>query len=535
MSIPSRMSFEDCAREAERSRRRHEREARIAGRVPKRGRARRDAAYDAASVNRLLADWVSIRSHPDDESRYNIDRLRARARDLERNNPLARNYLRLIAVNVIGPHGIVLDAQVKDNSGKPNEWINERIETAWESFCERPTTDGKMDMATTCRLLIKTVARDGEVFVRKWRGDFNQFGFAIEAIDADQVDHLYTRAARPGVSEIRMGVEVDERSRPIAYWMWDRPERAFNNLQPRERIRVPAEEIIHLYDPDRVNQTRGVTWFASVMVAMRMLEGYREAELVAARISASSALFFERAAPEGTPPETDDAENKFSMEIPEAGTANVLPEGYKIAQWHAEHPSTAFPAFVKDQIRSIATGLGVSYNGLTSDLESINYSSMRSGLLIEREQWRTLARWWIAQFMTPIYRDWLNSSLLIGGVKLDSRVAGKFNDVRFTPRGWPWVDPLKDTEAIVLGIQTGLVSRTQALAEIGGGYDEIVEDLKYEKDLADLAGVNVSGPQPAASGIPTKDKPVSDGTTSETKSLNGNRVAALLNGAKNRS
>ena len=476
---------------------------------------RRSQTYDGAGTGRLLADWVSMKMHPDDESRYQIDRLRVRARDLERNNPLARNFLRLVSVNVIGPHGVEFDANVKDNSGKRNEWVNERIEDAWETFCEHPTLDGKMDMAAMCRLLIKSIARDGEVFVRKWRGDFNAFGFALEPIDPDQVDHLYSRARGRGGNEIRMGVEVDDHGRPIAYWMWNTPERTFSNYEARKHIRVPADEIIHLYDPDRVNQTRGVTWFASVMVAMRMLEGYREAELVASRIAASASMFFEPSAPEGTPPESGD-DGKFTMDIPEAGTANVLPEGYKLAQWHADHPSTAFSAFIKDQIRSIATGLGVSYNGLTSDLESVNYSSMRSGLLVEREQWRTLQRWWIAQFMAPVYRDWLNSALVVGGVSLDSRIATKFYDVRWTARGWPWVDPMKDTEAAVLGIQTGLMSRTQALAEQGLSYEDMLEDLKDETDTAKIAGVDVSGPKTAGG---PKEAPGANGSGSETPAV----------------
>lgn len=517
LAIPARMSYEDCARNAELARRRATRRARAEARTIQPQTRGVNSPFDGADINRLLAGWVTLKMHPDDESRYNIDRLKVRARDLERNSPLARNYLRLLSVNAIGPHGIGFEAQVKDNSGKLNKWVNTRIEDGWSDWADAPTLDGKMNLATLCRLSLKTVARDGEIFFRKWRGDFNAYGFALEAIDPDQVDHLYTRAgvADRGINEIRMGVEVDVHGKPVAYWMWDRPERTFTNLQPRNRIRVPAEEIIHLYDPDRINQTRGITWFAPVMVPLRMLEGYREAELVAARISAASVGFFERTAPEGTPPETDD-EGKFNMDVPEAGTFNVLPEGYKIAQFHAEHPSTAFPAFVKDQIRAIATGLGVSYNGLTSDLESVNYSSMRSGLLIERELYRTIQQWWIAQFMQPVYRDWLNSALLVGAVKLDSRVVTKFLNVRWSPRGWAWVDPLKDTEAAIMGIQTGMQSRTQALAEQGVRFEEVLADLADETKMAVDAKVDIAGPVASASGTPKKEKPLADEATPGT-------------------
>jgi len=51
--------------------------------------------------------------------------------------------------------------------------------------------------------------------------------------------------------------------------------------------RIEAQYIIHLYDPHRVNQTRGITWFSAVMFELRMLGGYIEAELVAARTGAA--------------------------------------------------------------------------------------------------------------------------------------------------------------------------------------------------------------------------------------------------------
>ena len=55
-------------------------------------------------------------------------------------------------------------------------------------------------------------------------------------------------------------------------------------MVPRRRQRVPADQIIHLYVSERGNQTRGVTWFHPVMTGIKMLDGYTEAELVAASV-----------------------------------------------------------------------------------------------------------------------------------------------------------------------------------------------------------------------------------------------------------
>ena len=52
-------------------------------------------------------------------------------------------------------------------------------------------------------------------------------------------------------NEIRMGVEIDAIGRPVGYWVWD----AVGTSLVRERYFVPAGEMLHLYDPERVNQT----------------------------------------------------------------------------------------------------------------------------------------------------------------------------------------------------------------------------------------------------------------------------------------
>ena len=109
------------------------------------------------------------------------------------------------------------------------------------------------------------MACDGEAFVRLWRGfEGNPHGLALQAIDADLIDETFNRPRRGSENEIRMGVEIDALGRPVGYWVWN-PGSASGLDLLRERYFVPASEMLHLYDPDRVNQTRGVTWVHSVI------------------------------------------------------------------------------------------------------------------------------------------------------------------------------------------------------------------------------------------------------------------------------
>src|SRR6185436_5475002 len=178
-----------------------------------RGRApRRYGIWDGAQSNRLFQDWVATALPADEELRWSIRRLRDRSRELARNNPMARRYLALLADNVIGPCGVTLQAQVKNNNDRVNDLFNQRIESAWQEWSERPTVDGRLSRVRLEQQLLKTVARDGEAFVRLWRGyKDNRFAFALEPIDADMLDEEYNVAPGDNRNEVRMGVELDRK------------------------------------------------------------------------------------------------------------------------------------------------------------------------------------------------------------------------------------------------------------------------------------------------------------------------------------
>lgn len=465
------------------------------------------AVYKGAAGGRLLSDWSPTLLNANDEIRWSLPFLRARARELARNNPYARQYLNLLSSNVIGPTGVSYQGQVRDNSGQLNARINDTLESAWSEWSQVATLDGRWSRVALEQQLIETVARDGEAFVRIWRGaELNRFAFALEPIDPDMVDDRLNRPAEGGVNEIRMGVEVDSRGRPVAYHLRERSGGLIGTARGGKPERVPADEILHLGRPTRVNQTRFVTWFAPVMLPMHMLGGYTEAELVAARTAAAKMGFFTRKDDGGSPtPAGDEERNEILMDA-SPGSFEFAPEGFELTPWAPDHPSTAFPTFVKAMLREVATGLGVSYNALANDLENVNYSSIRSGLLIERDLWRVLQNWWIGAVQRPLFREWLNAALLSGAIRFDTRDPRKFLDAKWTPRGWAWVDPLKDVQAAVIAIQTGLGSRTEYLAEQGGDPEEILDELAKEQELAEAAGIDISGPKsPAPAQAPEPD------------------------------
>jgi len=447
----------------------------------------------------VLKDWIEsplkASGSLDWDLRNKIFRLRQKSRLLGLNNPLVRQYLQLLEQNVIGAKGIRLQAQVRNNDGSLNKGINDKIEAGWIDFWRDPWVDGRMSGVAGEQLLIRTVAVDGEAFIRRIRGSKYRYGVKLQMIDADLVDHQYNRPrGTQGENEIRLGIEVDEWGKGVAVWVWSSQPQDINTSIPRKRSRIPAEEIIHIYDPERINQTRGITWLNSIMLQADILNGYVEATLLAARTGACSMPMFKHTnqdlydvAANGTTKAP-----VFNIEL-NPGGGLTLPPGLEMQEFKPTQITTGFGEFTKENKRWMSSGLCTSYNALANDLEGVSYSSMRSGLLIERDSWKCLQQMWIDRFRSPVFEWFLTDALLVGALMLDSRDPRKFLAAKWVPRGWPWVDPLKDVNAAVIAIENGMGSRTGYLAEQGEDFEETCEELKEEKRIADEAGLDFSG------------------------------------------
>lgn len=483
--------------------------------------------FNATQAGRLYADWFAHATSSDAEIRGSLRKLIDRSRDLERNNDYQRGFLLSLERNVLGAirHDLRMDCgqMVPGAKGQPPVWQPDRsaaaqIEDAWREWGKKGTCTvcGRYSWRDVKRLALRANARDGNFLARKIRGaaSRNRFGFALQLWEIDHLDLDRFDTLRGG-GEIRFGIEFDAVGRAAAYHLRARHPGDYisGGSASSQIIRVPAEEIYHLFTPERAEQSVGFPWIVSAITRLRQLGAFEEAATIAARLGASKAGFFERDGSKDGDFEgegTDDAGRAIMDASP--GTFESLPPGWKLADWSPEYPNITTGDFRKAMLRGVGTSLGMSYNTLGNDLEAVNFSSARVGLFEEREGWKGIQVFHAENFWEPVFSDWLLASLLSAAINLPIAKLKNFDRPVFKSRRWPFIDPLKEVNAAKTAIALRLSSRRQFIEESGGDVDDVFHDNLDDERLAEDIGLSLVPPDPDPASSETVVTDITDGS-----------------------
>lgn len=452
-------------------------------------------AFDAAELTRLTASWSRANTSIDRDLMRQLPYLRGRSRQLCSNNEYAKRFLFQCRTNIVGSVGVTLQNRAEDSSGALDTVANDAIEATWKKWSMRGNCDvtTKLSRGDLERLVVETVARDGEIIIRKRPGYDNDSRYALQLVEADYLDHKLN-AENPDGTSIRMGVGLDAWGKPEKYYLLRQHPGDLHGGQRAEHEAVPAQDIIHLFVPMRVHQTRGVPWMHAAMLSLNDLGGYREAAIVAARVGAAKMGLI--VTPDGesyTGDDTDSAGNIITEAEP--GTFEQVAEGTTLESWDPTYPHDQFESFNKAMLRGMAGALGVAYHTFASDLEGVNFSSSRAGVLEERDMWMVLQQWLIEGFDGPVYSDWLahqllnRNILLPNGTPLPFAKYDKFNAASWQARRWPWVDPLKDIQANKEAIALRARSISSVIRESGNDPDDVFNEIKAEREKLEDMGI----------------------------------------------
>jgi lambda family phage portal protein len=454
-------------------------------------------SHVAATISRLTAGWTTQPESAETVTFKDLATLRARSRERLQNDPTARRVVSLHEQNVLGAHGIQYQAQVLEDDGpinappKVDTLANKAIENSWRDWGRPENCDasGRSSWPELQRQALRACIGDGEVLVRILWGVRNPWRFSIMLHDAEMLDVRLVEKNQQTGNWIKQGVEVDQWNRPVAYWVKDYKGPRSNGLEIVNRhIRIPASQMLHVFRPEMVGQVRGLPWLAGALQTCKMLDGYLEASLAAARVGAAQVLFFERElGAEGFKGDEEDPETGDQTVNLEPGEANELPPGVKIANWAPPYPHGEMPEFVKVMLRRIGSATGVSYTSLANDTGDSNFAGARQGLIEERAHYKALQGWWISAFCEPIATAWLRQALLarqvlhpVTGAPLPADRLDKFSPHRWAAPRWDWVDPLKDAQAKKLLVEMGATTESAVIRELGLQPDDVWDERQRE-------------------------------------------------------
>lgn len=449
--------------------------------------------YAGAEHSRIVSRWFAELSDANEELRWSLTELRARSRQLVRDNGEASGLLFDIESDIVGAAGARLQFRARRPRGAELTPLNDRIERAWWHWTQPTacTVGPALSFASVQRLMIRSVVQDGEFLALQVRDPRLPFGFALQVLDADQLDEALNLAAAPNQNAIVMGVEIDSAGAPVAYHLWDRHP----TLAGRVRRRVPASDVRHVFKRLRAGQVRGVPWFAPALVTWKLGDRYTEAELYQSLLAAAQGGFFvnrDGAAGVELPRDAQGNPIPLVMEA-EPGAARVLPSGFEFQAWEPKHPTANYVGFMKAVKRTVARAFGRSYASLTGDLSDVNFSSMRTDRVREMAQNRMHQHdLLIEQFCAPIFAAWVPMATLVG----------KLGAVDLTPddltwfqswmcTGWPWIDPVKDATAAQMELNMGITSPQRICAEKGRDFFEVVDEIAQAKAYAAERGVSL--------------------------------------------
>lgn len=418
---------------------------------------------------------------------------RNESRVLSRTNPTARSYLGLLEANVIGKEGFTLQLEIKNNDGTINTDLSNQIETEWKAWSKAVTPDGKMNLAQFSRLALRTEAVDGEAIIyliNSPKADkVNPYNFSIKLLNSAWLDHTYSQADT-GNGYISLGIEKDTYDRPIKYYFTTDTKNKIkiDGLDLEFRKGIDAKSIIHKFTIEEVGQSRGTPWFNPIAQDLKNFKGYVSAVVVNERVAASKMGFFTK---KEDSLDSDAEDTSIETIKVSPGSLTELPTNYDFKDWNPTSGNANFSEVTSTLLRQVAASLNVSYNVLAGDLTNVNYSSIRAGMLSERDSWRILQADHVQSVLVPIFKEWLIQADLSGKISIPQGVTIQkiVESARWIGRGWDWVDPLKDIQAILLGVNGGLITRTKALAEKGENYEDVLKQISEEQELAKQLGV----------------------------------------------
>ena len=270
-------------------------------------------------------------------------------------------------------------------------------------------------------------------------------------------------------------------------------------FRSNQLVRVPAEQMLHIFEPLEPGQLRGVPRLAPVLKRLRSLDNFDDAVLFRQEVANLFAGFVRKPAPDGRPqldpltgaPVDLDRDGFTPMVGLEPGTVQELGAGEEIEFSDPPDAGNNYRDFMRQQLMAAAAGTGLPYELMTGDMQGVNDRAIRVVLTEFRRRLEQLQfQVYVHQLCRPVRQAWLDMAVLAGALDLPdySQRRREYLRTRWVPQGWAYIHPVQDVQSRQMEIAAGFTTRSETC--LRNGTDAEVVD---EENAADLARAQALG------------------------------------------
>lgn len=408
----------------------------------------------------------------------------AASRELSIKNGIVKKYVATNSAGVTGADGLYIrPCSHSSQDDKVNQQVNKQLEDAFYAWAEDPkafSRCGTLDISTFQRLVERTRSIDGDCFIRihQTRDGMPQ----VEIIDSMRIS-TYENQILPSGNYISNGIEFDiDTNRPVAYWITRYNPIMYNYLLG-ERERVPAEEILHLFQQDYPTQQRGIPDVHAGTDKLKELEEFMIAAITSRKVAASAMAFI-------TNPDSDEIEllkgddvSYYEQDYLNPAAIVELQAGQDIKTVNPTQTTDGISEFVDNQLMMIAMGLDITKQSLTSDTSNASFSAAKLTDKLQQSTFKTRTNALVVSVLKPLYITWLKAAM-INNSALSNLSFSDFNNLthaQYVPTRQISLDPYKDLQTEVLAIDSGLKSKAMVISEMGYDPAVVMEEIQKEK------------------------------------------------------
>lgn len=461
--------------------------------TPKRIRA----SYEGAGTGRRAANWDAPDGAINAVAIPALPALRKRSRAAVRNDPYAFSAIDKRVSSIIGT-GITPRAMITD------QVVRTALRLLWEDWTDESDADGLTDFYGQQALIARMVEESGECFVRlryRKREDGYAVPLQLQLLAAEYVP-LEKNFKTRGGNIVRAGIEFNGIGQRVAYWMYSAHpgDSTANSYAYNTLHRIPASEVLHIFEPTEAGQLRGVPRLAPVLLRLKSLDNYDDAVLFRQEVSNLFAGFITKPASEGQQamdPVTGQPIRADSDGAPlvglEPGSMQELMEGEEVKFSDPPDAGNTYVDFMRQQLQAAAAGAGLPYELLTGDMGDISDRVLRVLLndfrrRIEQLQFGV----YVFQLCRPVRAAWLDTAVLSGAIALPDYTAKRrdYLRTRWVPHGWAYIHPVQDVEGKLKEIKGGLNSRSEHVLRTGYDAEQVDAENAQDNARAEKLGLN---------------------------------------------